>query len=282
MTPKERSTDLINKFGGSAEKVVNEIIALQVWTNPNTTENLAYWKEVLAAVKVNKAPIARAGLDQKIFLPINTAKLDGSASSDPDGSIIDLQYFWRKVIGPSLILIDATKAIATANNLVAGEYLFELKVVDKFNAFTFDFVTIRVIGTTTVIQSPTANAGLNASITLPVNTVTLSGSGSDPDGSIVGYQWTKISGPAQFAISSPNTAQTLVSNLVVGTYTFQLRVTDNKGATATDTVVITVNDVVVIPPGENFFASPTGTGTGTQASPFKIGDFLKIAKPGMT
>ena len=36
-------------------------------------------------------------------------------------------------------------------------------------------------------------------------------------------------------------AQTAVNNLVQGTYQFQLNVTDNQGATGTDTVVITVN-----------------------------------------
>ena len=51
---------------------------------------------------------------------------------------------------------------------------------------------------------PIANAGPDQSITLPVNSVTLNGSGSvDPDGNIIAYNWTKISGPSQFTIANP-------------------------------------------------------------------------------
>ena len=43
-------------------------------------------------------------------------------------------------------------------------------------------------------QSPTAKAGSDQTITLPTSTVSLSGSGTDPDGTISAYSWTKISG----------------------------------------------------------------------------------------
>ena len=90
-------------------------------------------------------------------------------------------------------------------------------------------------------QSPTANAGADQSITLPTNTVSLSGSGTDPDGTISSYSWTKISGPAAGTITNATSAATTVTGLVQGVYQFQLKVTDNNGATALDTVQITVN-----------------------------------------
>ncbi|MES1222952.1 MAG: hypothetical protein ABUT20_46095, partial [Bacteroidota bacterium] len=46
---------------------------------------------------VNKPPVANAGTDQNIFLPLDTAELNGTASFDPDGSIIKFQ--WSKVSG---------------------------------------------------------------------------------------------------------------------------------------------------------------------------------------
>ena len=49
---------------------------------------------------------------------------------------------------------------------------------------------------------PTANAGTDQTITLPTNTVSLSGSGTDPDGTISSYSWTKISGPASGTITN--------------------------------------------------------------------------------
>src|SRR4029078_11183578 len=85
------------------------------------------------------------------------------------------------------------------------------------------------------------NAGINLNITLPTNSVTLTGTGSDADGSITSYQWTKIQGPAQFNIVNAGSASTIVNSLVQGVYWFQLTVTDNGGLTATDTVAVTVN-----------------------------------------
>ena len=82
---------------------------------------------------------------------------------------------------------------------------------------------------------------MDQTITLPVNIVTLSGSGSDADGTIAAYSWTKISGPSGSAIVNPATAATDITGLVQGVYQFQLQVTDNNGATATDVISITVN-----------------------------------------
>ena len=63
---------------------------------------------------------------------------------------------------------------------------------------------------------PVANAGADQAITLPVNTVTLTGSGSDSDGTIAGYQWTKISGPSSYNIVNPTSAVTTITGLVQG------------------------------------------------------------------
>lgn len=71
-------------------------------------------------------------------------------------------------------------------------------------------------------------------------TTTLSGSGTDADGTIASYQWRKISGPAGGTITSPTAAVTTVTALVAGVYIYELMVTDNQGATGTDTVQITV------------------------------------------
>src|SRR6185503_14174754 len=84
-------------------------------------------------------------------------------------------------------------------------------------------------------QNPTANAGADKTITLPTNSVSLTGSGSDPDGTIASYAWTKVSGSGG-AIASPAAATTSITGLTAGSYVFSLKVTDDKGATATDNV----------------------------------------------
>ena len=47
---------------------------------------------------------------------------------------------------------------------------------------------------------------------------------------------------------NPTTAATDITGLVQGVYQFQLQVTDNNGATATDVISITVNAAANIPP----------------------------------
>jgi len=84
---------------------------------------------------------------------------------------------------------------------------------------------------------PIANAGPNQLTTLPTDSVSLDGSGSsDPDGTIVEWLWTKISGPASFGIIKPSESKTVVRNLAVGTYQFKLKVSDNGGLSALDTI----------------------------------------------
>jgi hypothetical protein len=96
-------------------------------------------------------------------------------------------------------------------------------------------------GGATTNTPPTANAGSDKSIVLPTNSVQLTGSGSDPGGSIASYTWSRISGPTQYTFSNNRIASPTVSNLVQGTYVFRLTVADNAGATDSDDMTVTVN-----------------------------------------
>lgn len=88
--------------------------------------------------------------------------------------------------------------------------------------------------------APVANAGSNKVITLPTNSVTLSGSQSTSGGSIVSYAWSKVSGSTA-TIKSPSSVSTAITGLVAGTYQFKLTIKDSYGATASDAVTVTVN-----------------------------------------
>ncbi|MGZ3849693.1 MAG: PKD domain-containing protein, partial [Flavisolibacter sp.] len=91
-----------------------------------------------------------------------------------------------------------------------------------------------------VNKPPVVNAGANQTITLPTSSVTLSGSASDPDGTIAAYQWTKVSG-GNVSFGSPAAVSTTVSGLAQGSYIFRLTATDNSGASAYADVTVTVN-----------------------------------------
>jgi ribosomal protein L14 len=185
----------------------------------------------------NQAPTANAGSDITLVLPINSTILTGSGF-DPDGTIVS--YTWTRVSGPATFTIVSANTAATGlNGLVQGTYVFRLTVTDNSGATATDVVTVTVSPSNN--QAPTANAGADITITLPTNTTTLYGSGSDPDGTIASYTWAKVSGPTAFTLASINFATTGLYNLVQGVYTFRLTVTDNRGATATDVVTVTVN-----------------------------------------
>jgi len=64
-------------------------------------------------------------------------------------------------------------------------------------------------------KAPTANAGADITITLPTNSTSLNGIGTDVDGTITNYQWTKISGPAA-TISNATSTQATANALVQG------------------------------------------------------------------
>ncbi len=214
------------------------------------TDNSGAFGRDTMTVTVNAAanipPTANAGPDQNITLPTSSVSLAGSGN-DPDGSIT--AYLWTKIAGPigAGTITNANSAATTVTGLAAGIYQFELRVTDNSGAFDFD--TMQVIVFAPNIP-PVANAGLDQSLTLPTNSITLSGSGTDVDGYIVAYSWTKISGPASGIITTPTNSISTVTGLAAGTYQFELRVTDNNGASANDIVQIIVNPTN-IPPTAN-------------------------------
>ncbi len=191
---------------------------------------------------VNGMPTANAGADQTVNEGA-TVTLDGSGSSDPDGDT--LTYTWTQTAGPAVTLSSTTAAqpTFTAPSVTATTVLtFQLTVSDGTNAST-DTVNITV---NNVNSAPVANAGADQTVD-EGDTVTLNGSGSsDPDGDALTYTWTQTAGPSVTLSSSTAAQPTFTAPEVSGTtvLTFQLTVTDGS-LTSTDTVNVTVNNVVV-------------------------------------
>lgn len=208
---------------------------------------------VLPKAVENTYPIADAGKDQTITLPKNSVMLDGSESHDPDGEVVS--YSWKKISGPAQGSIKTpNESITEVYNLNEGSYQFELTITDNEGASHKAIVNVKVNPKPNT--APVANAGTDQQIRLPINKITLNGSGSsDSDGTISTYSWSKISGPSQFKIESPNAVKTDVSGLAEGIYVFRLTVKDDKNASHTDDVKITVLEAINIAPvahtGEN-------------------------------
>ena len=185
----------------------------------------------------NQQPIANAGQDMVITLPVDSVMLDGSTSSDIKGVI---GYEWRKISGPDTFSIVTHSLVKTViNHLKKGIYEFELTVLNKAGLSAKDTLNV-TLNHRMINRQPVANAGKDITIRLPVNATALDGAGStDPDNNIANYTWTKISGPASFNSSDPHGVKTILQNLELGVYQFELKVSDAGGLTSADTVAVT-------------------------------------------
>ena len=161
---------------------------------------------------------------------------DGSASSDPEGAT--LTYLWEFGDGSTGSGVAPSHTYATA-----GTYTVTLVVSD--GTFDSDPVSTQAVIEAPANLPPTADAGPDRTVR-PRRLVRLDGRGSsDPDGQIVSYRWRQISGravrifrshrPVGYFLS-PRPADPLSPEVLE----FELEVTDDQGATATDRVVITV------------------------------------------
>lgn len=159
---------------------------------------------------------------------------------------------WNTMYDPKIKDWQSTGTI-TNPNITTNKYYPNSAGTYKKGSSIFQWMlrqgdTTLVGGTQTPNVLPVASAGADKSITLPVSSVSLTGSGTDADGSITAYNWTKTAGPSSFTFSNAAVANPTISNLISGSYTFRLTVTDNRGGTASDDVNVIVNTEVVTPP----------------------------------
>jgi len=188
------------------------------------------------------APRADAGPDQAVDEQTEVV-LDGSASSDPDGPIVS--FSWTQIEGTPVTLQSRTSATTrfTAPAVsVPVTLIFELFIVDTDPSEGSDRVNVTVNPVAGLNFAPTADAGLSRTLS-ELGNVQLDGSASsDADGFIASYAWRQLGGP-QVVLSDATAARPFFQAPPVSaptTLTFELRATDNEGASHTDQVTITV------------------------------------------
>ena len=196
----------------------------------------------LAALEVrtptNQAPVVNAGADQTITLPA-TAALAGTASDDglptPPGTVTTS---WSKLSGPGTVTFGNANVLSTtATFSLAGSYTLRLTASDSVLVSTDDVVVI----VSATNQAPVVNAGADQTITLPA-TAALAGTASDdglptPPGTVT-TSWSKLSGPGTVTFGNANVLSTTATFSLAGSYTLRL--------TASDSVLVSTDDVVVI------------------------------------
>lgn len=201
--------------------------------------NYGYGVDIGALQYTSTAPTISVSADQNITVS-NTSI---SAVGTPYTGHTITGYSWTRTQGTGTIT-NPNSASTSITGMSNGVNKFQCTVTQDDGQTASATVNITVTLPTNV--PPTANAGTDQTITLPTSQVTLTGSGTDSDGSIASYSWSKVSGGTA-TITSATSATTTVTGLAAGVYVFRLTVTDNQGATGTDDVQITVNNVVQPP-----------------------------------
>ena len=178
-------------------------------------------------------PTAAAGSDVSALTGA-TVTLDGSGSSDADGSIVT--DAWTQTAGPEVSLSGADSATPSFSSTSSGVYAFTLTVTDDSGLSSSDSISV------TLRSAPVASAG--AAQTVAAGTaVTLNGSASsDADGSIASYAWTQNGGPV-VTLAGASTATASFTPTTAGRYEFTLTVTDDSGLSASATTVVDVTAV---------------------------------------
>ncbi|MBL9206664.1 MAG: PKD domain-containing protein [Opitutaceae bacterium] len=155
-----------------------------------------------------------------------TVTFSSNGSHDPDGTV--LAYAWSFASGAT-----STESNPTYTFSAAGTYTVTLTVTD--NDGLSSMATVEITANPPPNQSPTAVITASATTGTAPLPVTFAGTGSfDPDGTIVAYLWSFGDGTTS-SLVSPSKAYS-----VPGTYTVQLKVTDDRGgiATATTSVIV--------------------------------------------
>ena len=152
MTDYDGATIMCTQDGGWADFDIaipdahDEVRLRVVATGPSPAEHdVALWSaELFVTPGTNQLPTARAGADQNVA-PGAVVTLDGSASSDPDGSIAG--YVWVQLSGTDVALSDPTVVMPTftaPSTAMAQDLEFELTVSDYRGGLATDEVTVSV------------------------------------------------------------------------------------------------------------------------------------------
>ena len=177
---------------------------------------------------VNSPPQAMINADKtQGFAPLSV-QFDGSNSSDSDGSIVS--YEWNfpgnvksAEVSPSFTFINT------------GAQTVSLKVTDDDGAINETSVVINVNAQETN-SSPVAVINVNKTTGTAPEVLYFDGTNStDSDGSVVSYEWTF---PGNVKNYEPKPSFNFTS---VGVQKVILKVSDDKGATGSSEILITIN-----------------------------------------
>lgn len=193
---------------------------------------------VIPITVTSRPPVPSASINPSNGAVPLLVNMLGSAT-DADGTIV--RYEWDFEGDGTYDYTSTTTGNTSHTFADEGTFNAVFRVTDN------DGLTATAVATATAVRvgppgSPTATITVpNAprTVTAPTS-VAFNGTGSDPGGSIVRYEW-DFNGDGVYEYSSTTTASTSFLYTSPGIFTAALRVTDDSGLTGIDTVDITVN-----------------------------------------
>jgi uncharacterized protein YkwD len=138
-------------------------------------------------------------------------------------------YQWKE---GSTVLSNSASFSYTSD--VLGEHTLTLTVTDNEGATGSDTMVVTV----SVNQAPTVDAGADKTV-METENVTITGTASDEDGSIVSYEWSEGGSVIATTLSFSYTGSD------IGTHTLTLTVMDDFGDSSSDTMTVEVTELVV-------------------------------------
>lgn len=193
----------------------------------------------------NQKPVAYidSPADQSIATYGHSLSFSGHGS-DSDGTVVG--YNWRSNVDGQL----STSSSFSTAQLSLGPHTIHFKVLDNSGDWSDEqSISITIVRN----QEPTAQILSPAGTYTYKTPVQFSGSGTDPDGTIVTYSWRSI--PSGIISSQ---ASFTLSNLPVAEYTIYLKVKDDFGDWSPEVST----DLVIVPDTSNPDEPPVANASG--------------------
>ncbi len=180
----------------------------------------------ITPVHVNQPPTADSGSDDIVEVVQGEEVEFQGTGTDPDGYIA--LYEWDFDGDETYDWNDTQARVAVWTYEETGLVVARFRVTDNDGATDVDVYRVQVISAGTANKPPTADAG-GPYDGVSGQTITLRGTGSDPDGLVVSYEW-DFEGDGTVDHHSPVSGTTTVTYERSGTFSAVLYVTDDQGA----------------------------------------------------
>src|SRR6185436_17651187 len=240
--------------GPQSSSVANHTYAAGSWTARVTvTDNQGAAATASASVTVsstpgNQAPVARLTASPSSGTAPLAVRLDASASSDADGSIVSYRFDF----GDGTSAGPQSSSVAN-HTYAAGSWTARVTVTDNQGAAATASASVTV-SSTPGNQAPVARLTASPSSgTAPLAVRLDASASSDADGSIVSYRFDFGDGTS----AGPQSSSVANHTYAAGSWTARVTVTDNQGATATASASVTASPPANQAPVARLAASPS-------------------------